>query len=71
MTPDVLVLPSRLGPFARVVDGVVAINPGQLSKPRAAGTYVEMTVVADEVVRDGEERGHRVHERARVEVVRI
>ncbi|TGZ84975.1 DNA polymerase alpha, subunit B [Ascodesmis nigricans] len=70
-TPDVIVLPSKLAPFARVIDGVVAVNPGWLSKPRASGTYVEMVVNRDEVVRDGEERGRRVHERARVEIVRI
>lgn len=64
-------LPSKLAPFARVIDGVVAVNPGWLSKPRASGTYVEMVVNRDEVVRDGEERGRRVHERARVEIVRI
>lgn len=73
VTPDLLLLPSRLAPFARVVDNVVTINPGQLSKPRGAGTFVEMSVVSD-VVRAGEEdqeRGRRVFERCRVEVLRI
>ena len=75
VTPDVLVLPSMLGAFAKVVEGVVVINPGHASKPRGAGTWVEMTVKAKEVsakqVDEGVEVDHGVWERARVEVRKI
>jgi DNA polymerase alpha subunit B len=62
-----------LGTFAKVVDGVVVVNPGSASKPRGAGTWVEIAVKAPEV-KDGTmevEVGHDVWERARVEVRRI
>ncbi|ESZ96534.1 hypothetical protein SBOR_3036 [Sclerotinia borealis F-4128] len=42
--PDVLVVPSSLTPFAEVVESVLVINPGYLSKRRAAGTYAKLTV---------------------------
>lgn len=73
--PDVLITPSALAPFAKVVESVTVINPGQLSKKRGAGTFAQMTVeprrlseeerAAEDVV------GHRLFERARVDVVRI
>ncbi|KAJ4512073.1 DNA-directed DNA polymerase alpha subunit pol12 [Exophiala dermatitidis] len=72
--PDVLVLPSILTPSIKVVDGVMIINPGQLSKRKAAGTYSQMTVTPR--ILSEEEKAertvlHKVFERARVEVVRI
>ncbi|KAH8201781.1 hypothetical protein TruAng_004045 [Truncatella angustata] len=42
--PDVLVVPSALPPFAKVVESVLVINPGYLSKRRGAGTYARMTL---------------------------
>ncbi|KAI8622978.1 DNA polymerase alpha/epsilon subunit B [Xylariaceae sp. FL1651] len=73
--PDVLVVPSALPPFARVVESVLVINPGYLSKRRGAGTYARMTLYPPELI-DGEVSsgamvGHRVFERARVEITRI
>jgi DNA polymerase alpha subunit B len=52
----------------------MVINPGSLSKKKAAGTYAKMTLGAR--VLGEEERGmknvpHNVFERARVDVVRI
>ncbi|KAK5735623.1 DNA-directed DNA polymerase alpha subunit pol12 [Elasticomyces elasticus] len=38
--PDVLVLPSVLNPFVKVIEGITTINPGTLSKKRGAGTFV-------------------------------
>lgn len=64
-----------------MVDSVLALNPGQLSKKKAAGTYASMVLQARQVT--DEERGddseggvvknlvHNVYERARVDVVRI
>jgi len=73
VTPDVLLVPSILGTFAKVVDGVVVVNPGNASKPRGAGTYVEM-VVQPKRVEEGkvdEDVGHEAWKRVRVEVKRI
>ncbi|KAK4546414.1 hypothetical protein LTR36_002091 [Oleoguttula mirabilis] len=73
--PDVLVLPSVLNPFVKVVEGVTCINPGMLSKKRGAGTFAALNVlprkVTDEEREAGEAVGHAVFERARVDVVKI
>ncbi|KAI1259331.1 DNA polymerase alpha/epsilon subunit B [Xylariaceae sp. FL1019] len=72
--PDVIVAPSALPPFARVVESVLVINPGFLSKRRGAGTYARMTLyppkLTDGVTGDTMV-GHNVYERARVEITRI
>ncbi|PNS19273.1 hypothetical protein CAC42_2450 [Sphaceloma murrayae] len=54
--PDLLITPSVLTPFAKVVDSVVAVNPGSLSKRKGAGTFAELSVARREV---GEEEGGR------------
>ncbi|KAL1897400.1 DNA-directed DNA polymerase alpha subunit pol12 [Sporothrix stenoceras] len=74
--PDVLIVPSTLPPFAKVVESVLVINPGYLSRRRGAGTYARMTLYAAE----GEDAapsvgttmvGHKIFERARVEITKI
>ncbi|KAK3685129.1 DNA polymerase alpha subunit B N-terminal-domain-containing protein [Podospora appendiculata] len=74
--PDVLVVPSALPPFAKVVESVLVINPGYLSKRRGAGTYARMTLypVSQAVIASSSGSGmlaHKVFERARVEITRI
>ncbi|CAN8095135.1 unnamed protein product [Discula destructiva] len=72
--PDVLVVPSALPPFAKVVESVLAINPGYLSKRRGAGTYARMTLYPPSVsgIESGEAMmGHKIFDRARVEITRI
>ncbi|ATY60022.1 DNA polymerase alpha primase associated subunit [Cordyceps militaris] len=68
--PDVMLTPSALPPFAKVVESVLAINPGYLSKRRGAGTYARMTLHPPKIEGDGLQ-GHCVFERAKVEIVRI
>ncbi|KAI1498490.1 DNA polymerase subunit alpha B [Biscogniauxia marginata] len=72
--PDIIIVPSALPPFARVVESVLVINPGYLSKRRGAGTYARMTLyppqLTDEKVGSAM-IGHKVFERARVEITRI
>lgn len=48
----------------------MTINPGFLSKRRGAGTYARMTLHPPNIEGDGLQ-GHRVFERAKVEIVRI
>ncbi|KAF2666967.1 DNA polymerase alpha, subunit B [Microthyrium microscopicum] len=73
--PDVLITPSLLPSFAKVIDSVLCINPGFLSKKRGPGTYARMVVnpleVSDEERDAGVEIGHRVYGRCRVDIVKI
>ncbi|KAK3358940.1 DNA polymerase alpha subunit B N-terminal-domain-containing protein [Lasiosphaeria hispida] len=73
--PDILVLPSSLPPFAKVVESVLVINPGYLSKRRGAGTYARMTLYPPDLSQGDAAAGgmlaHKVFERARVEITRI
>ncbi|SMR46752.1 unnamed protein product [Zymoseptoria tritici ST99CH_1E4] len=73
--PDLLVLPSGLSPFAKVVESTVVVNPGTVSKKRGAGTYAVVTVGRREVRESETEKeetvGHEVYDRARVEIRRI
>lgn len=58
----------------QVIESVLVINPGTLSKHRAAGTYANMALyprVVEDNEREEKELGHKVYERARVDVLRI
>ncbi|KAE8144192.1 DNA polymerase [Aspergillus avenaceus] len=72
--PDVLIIPSMLPPFVKVVDSVLVINPGTLSRRRAAGTYAQMALhprtITDEE-REQKHISHKIYERARVDIIRI
>ncbi|KAF4584505.1 DNA polymerase alpha subunit B [Ophiocordyceps camponoti-floridani] len=71
--PDVMLVPSVLPPFVKVIESVLAINPGHLSKRKGPGTYAHMTLCAPDVTTaEGDAVvGHRIFDRARVEIVRI
>ncbi|KAF2486215.1 DNA polymerase alpha subunit B N-terminal-domain-containing protein [Neohortaea acidophila] len=73
--PDILILPSVLSPFAKVVNSVVCINPGTLSKKRGTGTFTSLSVqprtVSAEEREAGEPLAHNLFQRARIDVVRI
>ncbi|KAG5920652.1 hypothetical protein E4U42_006137 [Claviceps africana] len=69
--PDVMVVPSSLPPFAKVVESVLAINPGSLSRRKGAGTYARMTLHAPPADTAGDMTSHKTYDRARVEIVRI
>ncbi|MCJ1247379.1 DNA-directed DNA polymerase alpha subunit pol12 [Trapelia coarctata] len=74
--PDVLIMPSALTPFAKVIESVLVLNPGSVSKKTAAGTYAQMAihprkVTDEERAAGGTMVGHQVYERARVDVVRV
>ncbi|KAL8929066.1 MAG: hypothetical protein Q9172_000609 [Xanthocarpia lactea] len=73
--PDMLIQPSALPQFAKVVENVLVVNPGPLSKRKGAGTFAQMTVYPRKLTE--QERGegklvaHRLFERTRVDVARI
>ncbi|KAI1377461.1 DNA polymerase alpha, subunit B [Hypoxylon crocopeplum] len=72
--PDVMIIPSALPPFAKVVESVLVINPGYLSKRRGAGTYARMTLFPPQLTdkeAGSEMVSHKVFERARVDITRI
>ena len=64
----------RQANVTQVVESVMVINPGSLSKRKAAGTYAQMALHPRAVTEDDHETKnipHNVFERARVDVVRI
>ncbi|CAG8597911.1 10751_t:CDS:10 [Diversispora eburnea] len=69
-TPDVLILPSKLKHFAKIIDNVICINPGYLAK--GLNTYAKMVIhpFPQELANEADVE-HFVHKRARVEIVRI
>ncbi|EFR04651.1 DNA polymerase subunit alpha B [Nannizzia gypsea CBS 118893] len=72
--PDILITPSVLPGFVKVVESVVVINPGKLSKRRSPGTYAQIAVHPKKLTEEERESkfvGHRVYERARVDIIRI
>ena len=65
--------------FFQVVNGVVVINPGPLSKRKGAGTYSQMSLYPKKVTDQereaershGSRVGHDLFNRARVDIVKI
>ncbi|KAI5958078.1 irc3 [Candida theae] len=63
--PDVLILPSELKVFAKVVNGVVVINPGSFVRPSKSmgsedGTYAVLRIAAPQV--DAEDGSNHANE---------
>lgn len=80
VTPDILLLPSVLTPFARVVDSSVVINPGSCAKGTSLGRGSFATIQVQPIDKqqlldqqdDKEVKiSHQVYNRARVDVFRI
>jgi DNA polymerase alpha subunit B len=89
--PDLMIIPSSLPPFARVsnafcisacltdfpqvIESVLVVNPGYLSKRRGAGIYAKLTIhpysMTDEERSSKTMLGHRLFDRARVDILRI
>lgn len=78
-TPDVLLLPSRLTPMAKNVNGALVVNPGTLTKGAAGGTYATLDIhpLDQDKLRDAvlkaptEALPHCVEQRTAVKIVRI
>jgi DNA polymerase alpha subunit B len=43
-SPDVLLLASNLKPFVKVVNGVVCVNVGKLTRGQGGGSYARVIV---------------------------
>ncbi|KJE90464.1 hypothetical protein CAOG_01774 [Capsaspora owczarzaki ATCC 30864] len=74
VTPDVLILPSDLKFFAKIVQQTVCVNPGRLTRDKTGGTYAKLTVFPprEEDVPAGMNTVlHHVARRTRAEIVRI
>ncbi|CAR29627.1 ZYRO0G13200p [Zygosaccharomyces rouxii] len=78
--PDIIVIPSELPQFARVVQNVVMINPGRFIKPLGAkGTYAQITIsspdlesgLLTEIKGESSVYLHNVWKRARVDLITI
>ncbi|KAF0372173.1 DNA polymerase alpha, subunit B [Gigaspora margarita] len=71
-TPDILILPSKLKYFAKIVDRVVCINPGYLCKSHASGTYAKMTIhpLSQKLVQ-GTDTENLAYQRTRVDIIKI
>lgn len=66
-TPDILILPSRLMPFADLGDeNVVCLNPGTLTKGKTGGTYSILTLQKPPA-----KHGPDKHDLIRVDIMRI
>lgn len=59
----------------KVVESVLVINPGYMSKRRAAGTYAKLSVhpriLTDEEKTAGKMLAHKLFDRARVDIIKI
>lgn len=78
--PDVIIIPSELQRFVRVVQNVIMINPGRFVKPMGAkGTYAQITIKSPDPEEnsltkiDGDDIMflHNVWKRARVDIAAI
>lgn len=59
---------------AQVVESVLVINPGTVSRRKAPGTYTQLAVyplVSGEERTEGKMIPHKLFERARVDVVKV
>ncbi|WVQ77069.1 hypothetical protein IAR50_006752 [Cryptococcus sp. DSM 104548] len=74
--PDILILPSKLNKFSKIVDSTLVVNPSSLARPRATGHYAKIiihpTSKADLKAADTEDMlEHQVWDRARSEIWKV
>jgi DNA polymerase alpha subunit B len=71
-TPDVIIIPSKLKPFAKQVSKTLCVNPGHLVKGSSAGSYARL-IAHPFVIPDEEDiiMEHCLTDRCRVEIKRI
>ncbi|KAI8341362.1 DNA polymerase alpha subunit B N-terminal-domain-containing protein [Chlamydoabsidia padenii] len=64
--PDLLVLPSQLKHFAKLVDDVLCINPGHLCKGRSGGTFARLAIHPNSSTNPSP-----THTRTRIDLIKI
>lgn len=78
ISPDIIIIPSDLAPFARVVKNVVMINPGKFVRPNGSnGTYAQISITCPDINDNslteipGNEKLylHNIWKRSRVDIV--
>lgn len=76
--PDILIVPSELRFFARVVKNVLIINPGTFMRPNSVGTFAQLTIKKADLANDlskieGDEELflHDIWKRARVDIIKV
>ncbi|KAK4685108.1 DNA polymerase alpha subunit B, partial [Tremellales sp. Uapishka_1] len=77
--PDILILPSKLRHFSKIVDSTLVINPAFTSRAHSAGTFAKLIVhpTPREILQGGGMdvddvmREHGIWERARSEIWRV
>ncbi|EDO14616.1 hypothetical protein Kpol_264p2 [Vanderwaltozyma polyspora DSM 70294] len=76
--PDVIIVPSELQYFARVIQNVVVINPGRFVRPNGGrGTFIQMTIESPnlengKLTKMGDQEEiylHNIWKRVRVDIV--
>lgn len=79
VTPDIIITPSKLGQMAKELGGTLLINPGQVAKGSAGGTYADLTIhpIPEDALRSASTGNNetlipnKVHSRTQVSVVRV
>ena len=77
VTPDVLILPSKLAPFAKDVMDTMVVNSNTLAKGSTGGSFATITVhphereKLDAMGRDVEVSNQDIKDRIRVQVSKI
>ncbi|WVQ97259.1 hypothetical protein IAU59_004370 [Kwoniella sp. CBS 9459] len=77
--PDILILPSKLKHFSKIVDSTLVVNPAYLARPHSAGTFAKIALhptpkqqlMESDAAGDEEMLEHQVWDRARSEIWRI
>lgn len=78
VTPDIIIIPSELYPFARVVKNVVMINPGRFIKSNGSnGSFAQISIKCPDttdssltkISNDDELYLHNIWKRSRVDII--
>ena len=73
VTPDILIIPSQLKLFAKQLEGVICVNPGNIVKGEAAGSFANITIDALLLPQmdTGEPVNKKAPERIRVDIINV
>jgi len=73
VTPDIMIIPSQLKLFAKQIEGVVCVNPGNIVKGEAAGSFANITI--DPLLLPAMDAGEKINkkapERIRVDIINV